>query len=126
VPDRDVQKNVYLLDLADKAKPLTLFLSDISSFDVSPNGIAVYSKDYGISGYGEKVVIDRNAYVSINLIDEHGKEKNIKKIYFYPRPSGVGAGRLWEQPIITKDGITIAFIVKASADKYKLNILTIK
>ncbi len=134
LPDKEKQTNVYLLDLADKIKSVKLFLSDINSFDISPMGIAVYSKVYGTTEIaGEGTIYDRNPakrYVSINLVDERHKEKNIKRLHFDPWPGVTGAGVLKQKPIMTKDGLSLAFIVKsrdsANESRYKLNMLSIR
>lgn len=125
IPERNIQTNVYILDLNNKKKPMTLFVSDITSFDVSNAGISVYSKTYGVINVGHETAFAMDAnkrYAVINLVSADGKIKRLKKLHFGKSLDDWGnVISLWNSLTISRDAKSIAF-----EDEKKIHMMQIK
>lgn len=122
----DIQGNIYLLDLANKKKPITLFLSDVGDIEVSAVGLYVYKKTFGAKQEPNYVYFERDAdkrYAVINLIDDNHNEKTIKKTYFGTGPNSLA---VFSEPIISPDASTLAFISYDTNDRKKKKIHVLK
>ncbi len=124
-PQQFSKKNVYFFDLTNKKEQATLFLENIDYFNSSKN-IFVFSKTYGAREIADGIIYDDDAskrYVSISLIDENLRKKELKKINFSTTLNSSHILLPHGQPIINKNGTAVAFV---NAREKKIHVIQSK
>lgn len=120
----DQSESIYLLDLKNEKKPITLFVKNIESLDVSSTGIGVYAKINVIQhSVDEKIHPYNNTkkYVSVDIINSSHTKKIIKKIN-----SGKENSRsvVIDALKISPNGNSVAFISRYdSGENMKIHVI---
>ncbi len=128
--NRAMQTNIYVYDLENKMA--TLFVEDVDSFvTLNPEeGKYLCKKTRGSRSFYDGVYFDKDPmkrFKVITLIDENGKERILKKIFFGTTPGYFSS--FSAAPVVSDDSSMIAFITeeqKKGHVKIQLHLMKMK